>query len=1062
MFDLDFKIAARDMRPDEPKPYVFDGDDEGWQAFAAGFERQNYFSHWIAQSMRGVETPMFPLDWTYDPLEDEANIGYLPDQMVQAYSANEAAYMRAQIDTEYEQMRKANANGYGTAGEVLGSIIRPDVALSLLVPYAGWGRVLALETALEVGSEAILHQQQMTRTAQESMLNIASVTVMTGVLGKASDMMVTSNKVPAASTRDKPELDDLGQGDSAGAARVENLAVDDELVGAAGLENLAIGPMARLSTSGSDTARVTAGELADKSFYTKGMVEGKTSGVTVEAEANAAMGEVVNHLESLKILGKKSGMVTGIPGFRNYTTFNEQVGIAMRSGDKHANASVQEAAEMLRKNVFAPRGEAALELGHNFGRTKGARSYLPRMYKKQAIAANYNDLKHTLVTHYQKAFSGQRKESVRVADEADQKIVAAATTRETELDELIAEAVKIAPSKRTAAQTVKLDALRKELKSTKAKLERVAARGTPAQRLSAAQKQLKTETAKKSRSKVSMQKKAGLKARIGKLEKELKMSVKMKAGRAVEEQMMTKADIAREADQAAKDTIQNMIGGLPIGHGVAAGVPNALRQRTVAVTDRLLEPYLEQDVSAIVAQYTSGMDPYLLMSKRFGDNTLSDQLTAVGKEYQAKIDIASTGKERTKLMNQRDSDIKDLQAMRDRILHRVQRAVDPSATVEKVVQGIKAFNIATQLGGIVLSSAPDLARPLMAYGFRSHFKGVYRGMGQLFRSIKGDRTNEVSAQVRRLGIASQRALNSRLMEIADMAEQTSGNAAVNGLKQAWGKVTLFDAWTDAMETVAAQSAMDWTLRIGKKVAREQLLTRSETMKIARMGFTDTDVANFYKAALKTGGEDPGLRYANTLEWGDPDLGKLFEAGIGSDVRRAIVRIGHGDKPLMMDSAMTSLIFQYMSFAMASTNRMLVAGMQQRDFALVSGLLSSLALGATVGMSKGWLRGDDVTKWDEKKLMFEAIDRTGMMGLYNIPMNAIIRPLTGDISSRYLHRGMESVVGGSTISQIGRAGKIMQGGFEGDWEKVGEQGSRLIPFYSNALHMRQLMQQLGDS
>ena len=1003
MFDLDFEIAARDSRPNEPEPYVFEGEDEGWQAFAAGFERQNYFSHWISQSMKGVETPMFPVDYNYDPLEDEANVGYIPEQMIKAQSTAEAAHMRGQIDMEYDQMRKSNANGYGTVGEILGSIVRPDVALSLMVPYAGWARVLAMETVLEAGSEAILHSQQMTRTAQESALNIASVAVMVGVLGKASDMMATSKKVPAASARDKPELDDLGQGDSVGAARRENLAEDDELVGAAGFENLAIGPAARLSTSASDTAREVANELVDKSFYTKGMVEGKTAGVTVESEVNAAMGEVVTHLETLKVLGKKSGMVTGIPGFRNYTEFNEQVGIAMRSGDKHSNPHIQEAAEMLRKNVFEPRGEAAKELGHNFGRAKGARSYLPRMYKKQAIAANYDDLKHTLINHYRKTFAGQRKEAARLVDE----------------------------------------------KSVKEKL-------------ATAQKQLKTETAKKSRSQASMKKTASLNARIAKLEKDLKMTVKQKAGRAAEQQQMTKSDIEREADRAAKDTIQNMIGGLPIGHGIGGGLPNALKRRTVAVTDRLLEPYLEQDVSAIVAQYTSGMDPYLLMSKRFGDNTLGDRLQAVGKEYQEKIDLAGTGKERTKLIKQRDRDIKDLQAMRDRILHRVQRSVDPSATIEKVVQGIKAFNIATQLGGIVLSSAPDLARPLMAYGFRSHFKGIHRGMGQLFKSLKGDRTNAVTAQVRRMGIASQRALNSRLMEIADLAEQTSGNAAVNTLKQAWGKVTLFDAWTDAMETVAAQSAMDWTLRMGAKVGSGRLLSRSETMKIARMGFTEADISNFYKAALKTGGEDPGLRYANTLEWGDPDLGKMFEAGIGSDVRRAIVRIGHGDKPLMMDTAITSLILQYMSFAMASTNRMLVAGMQQRDFALASGLLSSLALGYTVGASKAWLRGDDPTKWDEQKAMFEAIDRTGMMGLYNVPMNTIVRPLAGDVSSRYLHRGMESVVGGSTISQIGRAGKIMQGGFEGDWEKVGEQGSRLIPFYSNALHMRQLMQQLGNN
>ena len=998
-----FDITGEKNLPERPVEETFEHEDAWILSLAAGIERQNYMSAWVNNKIRGVAIPDFVYDHNYDPIEDKENWGYDPTQVGRARSADEAAYIRAALDREHAQLKLINGNSWGMVGEIAGGIFQPHVLVGGAVPNIGWKAVAMVEGGLEVGSEVLLHNMQRTRTMQESLLNVASVTAGTAILGKAAEY---SASIPdkKAWSNDKPEVDDLGAGDnladSVGAARAVSSAEDSEMVGAAGLENLAVGPAARLTKSPSGLARALSDELTDKSFYTKGMERGNTTGVSVEALVHARQGEVITVLDDVQQLQKQSSM--------SPHDFDMQLGIALSNGGRHANAQIVEAAERIRLGIFEPRKQELIDSGMEIGKTRYANTYFPRIYDRNAIVDNYGDLKQALVRHYQRAIEEDKLAQASKAGDNEARLAQIASRVQENLD----------------------------------KIEKLSKAKDPDVRQIA---RLKRANARYEKTKASMKPKAKSKA-----------DVKAAAAARVRVQNRVRQEAAAEAETAASDTIQNMLGGLPIGHRVmGAGAPSALKRRTVALTDKMLEPYLDKRASVVIGKYTSAIDPYLIMQERFGDDMIVDRLRAVGNEYQQLIDGAKTAAERKKLTKKRDSDLKDLEQMRDRILMRVQRSVDPSSTVEKIVQRTKVYNMATQLGGIALSSTPDLARPLMAYGLRSYSKGLAKGLTGFFKSLAG----VPDTQIRRMGIAVQRTQNSRLQEMAELGEP--GDRVTAAVQRMWGKFTLFDHWTDAMESIAAQSAMDWTLRQASKVASAQPLGRSARMKIARMGFDESDLKRFHEAATRTGGAgDKNLKYADTLEWGDMELAKLFEAGIGSDVRRSIVRVGMGDKPLAMDNSIVSLIFQYQSFAIAATNRMLIAGLQQRDAALLQGILVSLSLGALVGGTKAWLRGEDPTKWEPDKYLLEGIDRSGMLGLYNMGFNWI-RAGMGDTPSRYIHRGVEGVLGGPTISQFGRAARMVTDAAEGDFEGAGEQAMRLTPLVSNTLHMRQLMQQLGE-
>jgi hypothetical protein len=151
--------------------------------------------------------------------------------------------------------------------------------------------------------------------------------------------------------------------------------------------------------------------------------------------------------------------------------------------------------------------------------------------------------------------------------------------------------------------------------------------------------------------------------------------------------------------------------------------------------------------------------------------------------------------------------------------------------------------------------------------------------------------------------------------------------------------------------------------------------------------------------------------------------------------------------------------------MGATNKLLVAGVQQRDMNMAFGLLSMLFMGAGVGGAKAYLRGEDPTKWDPDQWLLEGIDRSGLLGVYNPALNGLryvgSQMGYGEMPSRYIHRGAESVFLGPTLSQIGRAARLGTAAIEGDTEKAAEHAQRLTPYWSNTLHFRQLMQRLGE-
>src|SRR3546814_21067739 len=97
----------------------------------------------------------------------------------------------------------------------------------------------------------------------------------------------------------------------------------------------------------------------------------------------------------------------------------------------------------------------------------------------------------------------------------------------------------------------------------------------------------------------------------------------------------------------------------------------------------------------------------------------------------------------------------------------------------------------------------------------------------------------------------------------------------------------------------------------------------------------------------------------------------FRAAVARETDKIVVTPGVGDRPLVVSSLLNSpelaqLVFQFRGFAFAAAQRVAIAGLQQRDAAVLNGFLLSVALGALgyfirVSLS-GHERSDDPRVW----------------------------------------------------------------------------------------------------
>lgn len=487
--------------------------------------------------------------------------------------------------------------------------------------------------------------------------------------------------------------------------------------------------------------------------------------------------------------------------------------------------------------------------------------------------------------------------------------------------------------------------------------------------------------------------------------------------------------MSREDAEIAADATINKIVGAKIPQDFTnvftVKVPGSSWQRTLNLPDNMMRDYLESDANYVLQRHIREASPDIELTRVFGNRNLESQLKAIQDEYDELM--RARPQEQAKLAKARENDIRDINAMRDRLVGTYGMPDDPSSFFVRAGRAMRNVNFVTKLGGMTVSAIPDLARGVMVNGFSKTMKGY----GALISRSPAFAANK--SEMKKMGVMVETVLNSRSRLMADLVDSsTRTNAAEAGLDRVtdvFGKLTLMGQYNDINKAINGMVTADSILSGAAPASR-----------IAKLGISPATAARISEQFRKHGEVLDGWHIGNFEKWDDDYAAGVFQSAVLKDTNNIIITPGVGDTPLWASSPIGRTVFQFRSFTTASYNRATIGGLSEGTAQFYYGTAFQIALGALTYALKQSANGKEVD-WTPQKLALEGIDRSGILGplmeYNNMAEKATggmfgLGPLLGTgTQSRYASRGFIGSALGPTFGLLDTVTDVTAGVLNGD-------------------------------
>lgn len=457
------------------------------------------------------------------------------------------------------------------------------------------------------------------------------------------------------------------------------------------------------------------------------------------------------------------------------------------------------------------------------------------------------------------------------------------------------------------------------------------------------------------------------------------------------------------------DSIFNQVTGrdtLTDPTNLVPAVRGPLKERTFNIQDKLIEEFLESDVEMVGRRYARLMGADVELTRKFGKADMKEQIAALQEEYASirqsvEADTKLTEAQRTKRLKELNSaekaDRRDIEALRDR-LRGTYKLEDKVSVPGRVVNAVNTFNYLRAMGGVTLSSLPDIGRSIMVHGLNRWMKD---GIGPLATNLKGFKLSVKEAKL--AGAAAEMVNNTRMATFAELTDPYAfGHPVERWLHNAatgFSKLNGMIYWNDFQKSFASVITQNRILENAETALSKgfQALPAKERKYMSFLGLGDGEAQKVAKLAAKHADNEDGVRVANTQRWTeDGDAGvyaqRIYRAAVNKDVDSIIVTKGIGDTPLFADTNTGKMILQFKSFMFASHQRMLMRGVQEDAAGVFSGMMVATGVGMMVFALKQ-LEANREVPTNPGRWMAEGIDRSGMLGVL-MEMNNIGEKITG--------------------------------------------------------------------
>ena len=480
--------------------------------------------------------------------------------------------------------------------------------------------------------------------------------------------------------------------------------------------------------------------------------------------------------------------------------------------------------------------------------------------------------------------------------------------------------------------------------------------------------------------------------------------------------------------------------------------------------------FLNNDATEVVRNYARIMSTDIELAKAFdNDLTLQNSLDDIADEYSRATKEAKTPEERIKINKEKSRVIADVEAIRDILRGNYGNPEDPDSIITRTFQSARKLNFLQKMGGVVISSMADIANPITIHGFKRWAPALQ----SLITNIQGIKLNVAEAKL--AGNIIEKTTLGRMSSMAEIGDPFhSGRSSFerlldNGVKL-MSKVNLMPLWNDANKSfsgvISQQRIINESINWSK-----QAIKQNDRTYLSFLGIGEDEAKIINEQINKFGYKDGNLWVANTKNWDDAEAVFNFRNALNTDIERTIVSLGAGDVPLFMNTEVGKTIGQFKSFAFACTQQVLIARLQQKDMAALSGFISAISLGMLTYYLKTIGAGRELSQ-DPNKWIIEGIDRSGYLGILmevnnisekvtggKVGVNALI---DGEVMSRYASRNITSTLIGPTAGQVSDATSISAAIFKGEITEADVKDFRQFLPYQNLFYLRSVFDEMEDS
>lgn len=510
-----------------------------------------------------------------------------------------------------------------------------------------------------------------------------------------------------------------------------------------------------------------------------------------------------------------------------------------------------------------------------------------------------------------------------------------------------------------------------------------------------------------------------------------------------------------------------------INSGGQPGLASSLKHRAYDIPDELVEDFLVNDVEYIAKSYVRTMAPDLAIIQQFGDLGMERAIADIIADYDVKMQAASDEGVARKWAKARDNDIADIVAMRDRLRGAYALPQNPSGGFTRAGRVMRSMNFLSLMGGVAVSSIPDLAQPVMKHGLTRYLRDGWLPLVRALNPLDGDAKSILKLNKREVnlaGTALDLVLDARAQQIGEvMDDYGRGNVAERLLHESTGRfsvVTGIASWTSAMKEFTGLITQTRMLQ-GIVALAEGKASRKEIGALAAT-YIDSGLAKRMADEFAQHGRKHGTAWvANTEAWTDIEAAEVFRAGLGREVDRIIVTPGQ-DKPLWMSTEMGKTLGQFKSFFMATTQRVLMSGLQERDLATLNGLAVSIGLGMVSVKMHNMLTGRDDRGWEMGDWITEGLDRSGIVAWFFEANNAIEKTTRGKAGlsammgkppmTRYQGRNLLDAWLGPTVGRVEDGIGVARATSSGEWHQSDVRAMRRLLPFQNLFYTRWLFDQ----